>query len=107
MKKLLQCNYPLYIVLKNDAQTCAIDKKTMRDIFLKSLAAMNQDEYDSIFIIIKLHSNISGKINIIPYDGVRKDNGDVIFNFNKFPQLLQKMLYSFAMRFNDNQCETN
>lgn len=101
MKKPLSCNYPLYIVLRADAQNCNIDKKILRDIFLKSIANMEQDEYDSIFIIMKLHSKIFGKNSIIPYDGIRKDNGDIVFNFNKFPQLLQKMLYSFALRFND------
>jgi hypothetical protein len=100
MKRPLSSNYPLYIVLKKDAMNCAgIDKKKLRETFISSLSRMNQDEFDSVFIILKIHS---GKNNMIPFDGIRKENGDISFNFNKFPLLLQRMLYSFAIRFNDN-----
>jgi len=95
-------NYPLYDILKKEAQQYLhVDKKILRNVFIETLQKMEQDEFDIIFILIKINANLSEKNSLIPYDGIKKETNDVVFNFNKFPIMLQRILYSFAIKFNN------
>ena len=100
---MMKHKFPLYDILKKESTRYTdVSKSKMCEAFLNVLATMTQDEFNIIFILLKIHSKKS--TDIIPYNGVREGN-DIVFQFNTFPISLQRILYAFSMKYKQSMEE--
>jgi hypothetical protein len=95
-------SFPLYDIVKEKKYQKEIKNKDI-DNFIKFIEDIeDQTIIEYIYIIIKKYSleqiNNLNEIYQIPYSGViSKERKDIIFDFNKFPSELQKILYGFYL----------
>ena len=97
--------FPLYDDLKRNCKPDKISSyKT--DVYLKSVKEVTDKEAEIILALILTHyiknetseknKNKNEITNKIPYEGTYSSTLDILFNFSKFPPLLQQILFRFV-----------
>jgi len=67
-----------------------------KDEFLKMVKSLDDEGIKTFLLIIKLHELKSSPTSdvLLPYEGV-SDDVEITFDLEKFPSLLQNILYKF------------
>ena len=91
-------DFPLYMSLDKDIKTTRDLSKKQKNNFIDDFKIMDDKGLEMIYLLIRFYelNNKDGsrKDYQLPYHG-KYEGDDIMFDFDKFPKKLKRMLFNF------------
>jgi hypothetical protein len=108
-------NFPLYDTLIKNIKTKRDLSKKQKNKFINDLKLLNDKGIELIYLLIRIYHINNDNKNMteysLPYSGIYDDNQDIIFDLEKFPINLKRILFDFqeihlkTMKEEETRCE--
>ena len=91
-------SFPLYDTIVSTIQVSPDkDEPIDKNKLIKWIHSLDQDGYNKVYALIRYYGlNNLNEQNTIPFNGYFSEENELIFDIDKFPLLLQQILFHFS-----------